>query len=59
MKDKGLLLVLAIIGTFAGWTMVDNLIITVSIWQFLLIEFIITIMHELYNTAKLKIFKSK
>ena len=58
MKDKGLLLVLAVIGTAAAWTMVDNLIVSVSIWQFLFIELIITLMHELYNLAKHKLYNN-
>jgi hypothetical protein len=52
MKDKGLLMVLAVIGTAAAWIIVNNLVVPVSIWQFLVIELTITLMHELYNVAK-------
>ncbi len=52
MKNKVLLIVFAIIGTVISWTVTDNFIVAVSIGQFLLIELIITLMHELYNFAK-------
>jgi hypothetical protein len=52
MKNKVLLIVFAIIGTVISWTVTDNFIVAVNIGQFLLIELIITLMHELYNFAK-------
>jgi hypothetical protein len=52
MKNKILLIVFAIIGTVFSWVITDNFIVAVSIGQFLLIELIITVMHELYNFAK-------
>jgi hypothetical protein len=57
MKNKLLLVVLAVIGTALGWMITDSFIITIGIGQFLLIELIITVFHELYNLAKLDIIK--
>jgi hypothetical protein len=55
MKNKILLIVFAIIGTLISWVVTNNFIVAVSIGQFLLIELIITVMHELYNVAKKEI----
>ncbi len=46
---------LAIAGTLLGWFATNTFIITIGIGQFLLIELIITLMHELYNVAKIDI----
>lgn len=49
---KGLLLVIAILGTIIGYAITDLFIIEISFWKFFLIELIITLLHELYNQAK-------
>jgi hypothetical protein len=46
------LLFLAIIGSLLGYYIINSFIISMSIWQFLLIEIIISIFHELYNIGK-------
>jgi hypothetical protein len=57
MLNKLLLIIIAIIGTTLGWIITDNFIVAISIGQFLLIELVITIMHELYNQVKSDVIK--
>lgn len=46
------LLSIAILGTITGYMVIDLLIVDISIWQYLGIEFTITVLHSLYNHAK-------
>jgi len=55
MKNKLLLIVMAVLGTVLGWIITDSFIIAISIYQFLAIELTITVFHELYNLAKIDI----
>lgn len=55
MKNKLLLIIIAVLGTIFGWIITDSFIIALSIYQFLAIELIITVFHELYNLAKIDI----
>lgn len=48
------LLSIAIAGTLIGYTIVNSFIIPVSIWQYLGIELTITLLHILYNRAKIE-----
>jgi hypothetical protein len=57
MKNKLGLIGLAVLGTVLGWLATDMFIITIGIWQFLFIELIITLFHEMYNLAKVEIIK--
>lgn len=50
MKIK--LLLVAILGTLVGYWVTNTFIQSMSIWQFMGIEFVITILHLLYNIAK-------
>lgn len=52
---KGMLIIIAIIGSLFGFTIVNMFIIEISIGQFFLIEVIISLLHELYNQAKSKL----
>lgn len=52
---KGVLIMIAIIGSLFGFTIVNMFIIKISIGQFFLIEVIISLLHELYNQAKSKL----
>jgi hypothetical protein len=49
---KGILLLVAILGTLIGYFITDLFIIEIPFWKFFLIELTITFMHELYNQAK-------
>jgi hypothetical protein len=46
------LLLVAALGTLTGFWVTNTLIQSMSFWQFLAIEFVITILHLLYNIAK-------
>jgi hypothetical protein len=48
---------LAVLGTVLGWLATDTFIITIGFYQFLFIELIITLFHEMYNLAKVEIIK--
>lgn len=52
---KGVLIIIAIIGSLFGFTIVNMFIIEITIGKFLVIELIISLLHELYNQAKHKI----
>jgi hypothetical protein len=45
-------MLIAIIGSLFGYTVVNMFIIEMSIGKFLLIELIISLLHLLYNCAK-------
>jgi hypothetical protein len=49
---KGLLILMAIVGSLFAYTVIDLFIIEMPIGKFLLIELIISVLHELYNYAK-------
>jgi|APGre2960657373_1045057.scaffolds.fasta_scaffold371176_1 uncharacterized membrane protein len=46
------LLSIAVIGTIIGYTVINLVIVPLSIWQYLGIELVITVLHLLYNYAK-------
>lgn len=52
---KGILIVVAIIGTIIGYCIVDLFIIELPFWKYFLIEFVITLLHEMYNQTKQKV----
>lgn len=41
-------LILAVLFTIIGYLIVDNLIVSVSVWKFLLVEAVIVGLNELY-----------
>ena len=49
---KGLLLLIAVLGSIISYYTVNLFIVSISFMQYLTIELIITIMHALYNKAK-------
>lgn len=52
---KGVLIIIAIIGSLFGYTIINMFVIEMSFGKFLIIELIISILHELYNQAKSKL----
>jgi hypothetical protein len=46
------LLFLAIIGTLLGYYITDLFIVNIALWQFIIIELVISIFHEIYNVGK-------
>jgi hypothetical protein len=55
MKSKLFLIAIAIIGTVLGWTATNTFIVDVTIGRFIMIELIITVLHEMYNLVKMDI----
>jgi preprotein translocase subunit Sss1 len=49
---KRTLVIIAILGSLIGYCIVDLWVISMPFWKFFIIEFIITLLHELYNQAK-------
>lgn len=52
MEVQFLLVIIALINTTLAFLIVDASIVHVTIWQFLIIEFLITAGHVLYNIIK-------
>ena len=52
---KGVLIIIAIIGSLFGYTIINMFVIEISFGKFLIIELIISLLHELYNQAKNKL----
>jgi hypothetical protein len=49
---KGILIIIAILGTAIGYSIVDLFIISMPFWKYFLIELLITLLHEVYNQVK-------
>ena len=52
---KGALIIIAIIGSLFGYTIINMFVVEMSFGKFFIIEVIISILHELYNKAKSKL----
>ena len=52
---KGVLIIIAIIGSLFGYTIINMFVIEIPFGKFLIIELIISLLHELYNQAKSKL----
>jgi Flp pilus assembly protein TadB len=52
MGDKLKILIIALMGTLIGYTVVNLLILPMTFWQYFSIEVVITVLHMLYETAK-------
>lgn len=52
---KGLLIIIAILGSIIGYCIVDLFIIAMPFWKYFLIEFVITLLHEAYNQTKIRL----
>jgi hypothetical protein len=51
-KKKSMLLLCAVVGSFASYIILKRFIIDVSIYQYLGIEVVISIAHYMYNKLK-------
>ena len=54
VKQKILLTFCAIIGSLVGYVITTNFIVTVSIWQYLVFELLVSSLHAIYNYTKNK-----
>jgi hypothetical protein len=63
MEAQFLLVLIALVNTTLAFLIVDASIVHITIWQFLIIEFLITAGHFIYNMMKKKLllnyFKNK
>jgi len=55
MNKKTKLFMIAIMGSVIAFMLIDLLIINISVFNYIFIELIITVMHSLYNIAKIQI----
>lgn len=55
MEVQFLLVIIALINTTLAFLIVDASIVHLTIWQFLIIEFLITAGHFIYNKIKNKL----
>jgi hypothetical protein len=53
-RAKGILIFIAIFSSAFAYVVIHNFIFPISIWEYLVIEGMITILHFLYNIAKEK-----
>ena len=51
-KPKLLLLALAILGSLSAWALINLALIKINLFDYFIIEIIITVLHLLYNKAK-------
>jgi len=55
MSKRTKLFMIAIMGSVIAFMLIDLLVINISVFNYILIELIITVMHSLYNIAKIQI----
>jgi hypothetical protein len=53
-KSRGVLLLIAVFSSLFAYVVIHNFIFPISIWEYLVIEGMITILHYLYNISKEK-----
>jgi hypothetical protein len=52
MKNKIILLILAVLGSLTCWIIIDLFVVELQIWQYLLIESLIVLSKMLYEKEK-------
>ena len=55
MSKRTKLFMIAIVGSVIAFMLIDLLVINISVLNYIFIELIITVMHSLYNIAKIQI----
>lgn len=56
-KTQILLIICILIGFFVGYFVISTFIVEISFKKYLLIELVISLLHELYNCTKRKAIK--
>tara|TARA_R100001443_G_scaffold80720_1_gene87709 strand:- start:1772 stop:1963 length:192 start_codon:yes stop_codon:yes gene_type:complete len=51
-KPKLLLGILALIGSLSAWALINLALVKINLFEYFIIEIIITVLHMLYNKAK-------
>ena len=55
MSKRTKLFMIAIVWSVIAFMLIDLLVINISVFNYIFIELIITVMHSLYNIAKIQI----
>ena len=55
MSNRTKLFMIAIVGSVIAFMVIDLLVINITVVNYIFIELIITVMHSLYNIAKIQI----
>ena len=55
MSKRAKLFMIAIVGSVIAFMLIDLLVINITVVNYIFIELIITVMHSLYNIAKIQI----
>ena len=53
-RARGVLILIAVFSSLFAYVVIHNFIFPISIWEYLVIESMITILHYLYNISKEK-----
>ena len=53
-RARGVLILIAVLSSLFAYVVIHNFIFPISIWEYLVIESMITILHLLYNISKEK-----
>jgi len=48
------MLMIAIVGSMFCFTIIDYFIVEINVWQYIIIEFLMSIVHSFYNYVKNK-----
>lgn len=51
-KPKLILLAFAIVGSLSAWALINLALVKINLFEYFVIEIIITVLHLLYNKAK-------
>jgi UDP-N-acetylmuramyl pentapeptide phosphotransferase/UDP-N-acetylglucosamine-1-phosphate transferase len=51
-KPKLTLAIIAVIGSLSAWALINLALIKINLFEYFVIEIIITVLHLLYNKAK-------
>lgn len=51
-KPKLILLAFAIVGSLSAWALINLALVKINLFEYFVIEIIITLLHLLYNKAK-------
>ena len=51
-KPKLLLGLMAVGGSLAGWSLINLAVVKITLFEYIIIELVITILHLMYNKAK-------
>ncbi len=57
LKNPKLLLgLMALVGSLVGWSLINLAVVKINLFEYIIIELVITILHLMYNKAKKDFF---